>query len=160
MKAIFLDVDGVLNRDETEELSPKGLTGIEDCLVYNLYLLVDYSDAKIILSSDWKNEWEPEYSKCGLDGKYLVKKLEARKLSIYDKTDDSSDGSNIYSWRGVGIKRYLKEHPEIDNYVILDDKFFEDFDEELLKHLVYMENYAGFTGKYLKHAAEILGGYE
>ncbi|SFQ51636.1 hypothetical protein SAMN02910358_02603 [Lachnospiraceae bacterium XBB1006] len=158
MKAVFLDIDGVLNREETEEMTPEGLTGVEDGLVENLSMLVHKTGAKIILSSDWKEEWEAEYEDCGIDGKYLVDKLARYRITISDKTADTSTGSNVYSMRGAGIKRYLELHPEIDFYAILDDKFYDDFDDTLSEHLVFMENKAGFTQKYLELALLALEG--
>ena len=42
----------------------------------------------------------------------------------------------IDSKRGLEIKTYLKENL-VDNYIIIDDDIFPDFDEELLSHLIH-----------------------
>jgi hypothetical protein len=47
-------------------------------------------------------------------------------LSISGKTKD-----NI-SNRGEGINDYLKAHPEIDDFIILDDKTFDFSDDKKL----------------------------
>lgn len=38
--------------------------------------------------------------------------------------------------RGLEIKKYLLEHRDIEQYVLLDDKIFDSFDEELMKNLI------------------------
>ena len=37
--------------------------------------------------------------------------------------------------RGKEIKQYLSEHRNIEDYILLDDVVFSDFDNELLSHL-------------------------
>lgn len=73
---------------------------------------------KIILTSDWKL-----MSEKAEDYRYLVARLQEYGLSIDDKTTD--DG---YRNRGEGVALYLKNHPEIDKFVILDDNEF-DFED-------------------------------
>ena len=53
MNVIFLDVDGVLNNAYTTDRI-KGYIGIDDNKVRLLKQIVDYFDAKIILSSTWR----------------------------------------------------------------------------------------------------------
>lgn len=157
-KVIFLDIDGVLNRDETTEETPEGFTGVEDFLLDNLESLVNKTGAELVLTSDWKEEWADEYDECGTDVQYLIDKLAERGLSIIAVTDDSSEGENIYSKRGHGIKKYLRNHSDIEQYVILDDCYFEDFDEELAEHFVYIEDSVGFQSVFVKLAEYALAG--
>ena len=56
-KIIFLDVDGVLNNVNTDDMNPSGYTGVSMKLVRNLAKIVERSAAKIVLTSDWKIEW-------------------------------------------------------------------------------------------------------
>ena len=67
MKLIFLDVDGVLNRVQTKTQAPSGCTGIETELVKNLAKIVNETNALIILTSDWKVEWETVSFCCSED---------------------------------------------------------------------------------------------
>ena len=53
------------------------------------------------------------------DYKYLVSKLAQCNLKISGHTTDRA------LERGKGIKEYLELHPEIEEYVILDDYTFE-----------------------------------
>ena len=57
MKVIYLDIDGVLNSTFTTERL-EGVVGIDDELLSNLKSIVDYTGAKIVLISSWKNGWE------------------------------------------------------------------------------------------------------
>lgn len=113
--AVFLDVDGVLNTRTTVERTPDFHTGIDDARVAVLAKAVrKYGNADIVLSSDWKDMKEDEDDFC-----YLVSKLGKKGLTLAGKTTDH------YNNRGEGILKYLELHPEIDEFVILDDNKFD-----------------------------------
>lgn len=112
---VFLDVDGVLNTKTTCRRTPDGYTGIDDARVEILAnALKMYDRYEVILTSDWK-----EMDECEDDYLYLLEKLDLYGLRISGKTIDK--GNN----RGEGIMNYLKDHPEIDDYVILDDSRYD-----------------------------------
>lgn len=67
-----------------------------------------------MLTLDWK-ELRPEED----DYIYLVAKLDKYGLKLSGKTTDH------WNNRGEGIQQYLESHPEIDEYVILDDHIFD-----------------------------------
>ena len=116
---VFLDVDGVLNTRTTVQHTPDGYTGIDDARVELLANAIKkYGGADIVLSSDWKNMKQTDD-----DYVYLVSKLNKYGLSISGHTKDRAHD------RGAGIVSYLNKHPEIEEYVILDDcKFdFQDY---------------------------------
>ena len=106
MKVIFCDVDGVLNNEKTRGHSPSGYTGVSNDLIRNLKKIVDQTDARIVLSSDWRLvKDDPEHGK---DYRYLERKLlVVGHLSICDHTDDIS-----WSKRGREICKYVEDHPE------------------------------------------------
>ena len=113
--AVFLDVDGVLNTSTTVKQTPYGYTGIDDARVEILaHALEKYGGGDIVLSSDWK-ELNPKDD----DYVYLVSKLKKYGLEISRQTLDSNLA------RGKGIKEYLEEHSEIEEFVILDDMTFD-----------------------------------
>lgn len=139
MRVIFLDIDGVLNADcdfggkskpnpyVTTEWGIR-FSGICKTHVKHLKNIVDKTDAKIVLVSSWKNDYE-DYIKHGYYnriGKYLYNKLQKVGLRIFDTTlrYDFSYGSN----RGYEISQWLEEHPEVDSWVVLDDEKFKDYD--------------------------------
>ena len=127
---IFLDVDGVLNTRTTCQRTPDGFTGIDDARVEILANSIkEYGGGDIVLSSDWKNMKSTDD-----DYIYLVTKLEKYGLKISGHTKDSNRE------RGAGIANYLEEHPEIQEYVILDDCKFDFMDYKKLWERLLLTN--------------------
>lgn len=113
--AVFLDIDGVLNTRTTCERTPDGYKGIDDARIDILAKVIKkYESVDIILSSDWKDMKLDDD-----DYIYMISKLEKYGLQLAGKTVDH------WNNRGEGIMNYLKEHPEIDEFVILDDNTFD-----------------------------------
>lgn len=115
---VFLDVDGVLNTRKTVISSPDGHIGVDDTRIGILAGAINkYGGGGIVLTSDWKNV------RIGGDLEYLKEKLMEHGLTISEVTKEH------YNKRGQGVWDYLEEHPEIDEYIILDDNRFdfEDF---------------------------------
>lgn len=114
-RAVFLDVDGVLNTRTTVERTPDGYHGIDDARIEILAKVIGRNgNTELVLTSDWK-EMKPEAD----DFRYLVSKLEKQGLQLTGKTTDH------LNHRGEGILNYLEEHPEIEEFVILDDQKFD-----------------------------------
>lgn len=127
---VFLDVDGVLNTKTTVQRTPDGYTGIDDARVKVLANVINkFGGADIVLSSDWKDMKQTDE-----DYIYLVSKLEMYGLSISGHTQDSMNN------RGAGIIKYLEDHPEIEEYVILDDCKFDFNDYEQLWERLLLTN--------------------
>ncbi len=156
MKYIFLDIDGVLNNEKTKESCPSGSTGIEDSLVKRLASIVQQTNAKIVLTSDWKREWESVEFCCSDDAKYLNEKLKQYGLSIYAKTYDEQIKDYFFNDRGKGIYRFLDYVKDEEGYVIIDDHIFGDFDDNLLNHLVLTAYKTGLTEENVKKVLNIL----
>jgi hypothetical protein len=153
MKVIFCDVDGVLNNAWTDARSPGGYTGVSEELIRNLKKIVDETGARIVLSSDWR--LIKDDPRQGKDYRYLARKLLfVGHLKIADHTDDIS-----WSRRGEEIRKYLDDHPEITEYVILDDNFFSDFGKHK-NHFVHTDKNEGLTGRDVEKAIRILNGKE
>lgn len=112
MKVIFLDVDGVLNcaRDYEVFMDGDGFFRINKILVERLQKIVDSTGCKLVLSSSWRKlQGGPEF-------------VEQMGLTLYGSTDDMG------KCRGEEIQRWLDIHPEVTQYVILDD------DSDMLQH--------------------------
>lgn len=153
MKVIFCDVDGVLNNARTKARSPSGYTGVSDTLIKNLKRIVTETGAVIVLSSDWRLVCDdPEHGK---DYRYLIRKLRfAGNLKITDHTADIS-----WRLRGLEIRTYLNEHPQVTEYVVLDDLPFRDFlSNGLLANLVLTDPKEGLTDADVERAIRILTG--
>lgn len=153
-KVIFLDIDGVLNCQSSKSKCA-GFIGVDNSKVKILKEIVDKTNAKIILISSWKNNWEKDKDIIRYDGKYLDKKLKKQGLYILDKTKDS--GSN----RGEGIYNFIKEN-NVKYWVVIDDVIFYDYRKYGINdHLVKTEFYkddGGLQEKHIKIVINILNG--
>ena len=131
MKVIFLDIDGVLNCQNSKS-SYFGIMGIDNKKVEALKSVVDKSGAKIVLISSWRTGWEKTFKeKQGYMANYLDKKLKSAGLYIIDKIDDYT------AMRGDGILKWL-ENKEVENFVILGDEVWDyekcNFSDKVVKN--------------------------
>lgn len=157
-----MDVDGVLNKhygsDSTREKSPMGFVGVDKRYLENLQTLVSETGSIVVLTSDWKDCFQTmdcNPLKADKDGAYLHKRLTDYGIWISEKTDDKSIGFGS-SGRGEGIRKYLKAHPEVEAYVILDDNYFSDFTGTLKDYFVHCFSPLGKNN--MKKAYKILMG--
>ena len=113
MKVIFLDFDGVIT------VPPKWFIKAEK--LKWLKKIVDETGAKIVISSSWR---------CGVPPslKETIEKMIGRpKRCPHNRMlnwfiDNLYDVTPIYSSpRGREIQAWLEQHPDTENYVILDD---------------------------------------
>lgn len=110
---VFLDVDGVLNTVKTCVHTPQGYTGIDDARVVLLAKVMKQVGADgVVLTSTWKQMQEDEE-----DYVYLVKKLDKYGIKILGKTKEERVRE-----REEGVLTYLETHPEIVDFVIVDDQ--------------------------------------
>lgn len=170
-KAIFLDIDGVLNAYGTDKENRSksrcgNCIGIDKDKVKRLSKIVQKTNAILILSSSWKIGWEPKgkyivdrydiYNTANnYHAKYLDNHLKKKGgLVITDKTREK----NLY-YRGMGIKAYLFLHPEITDWIVLDDEIFIDFKERgIIPHLVKTDPIWGLTDDDAEAAIKMLNG--
>ena len=155
MKYIFLDCDGVLNNiNYTKKCYRKN--GHKPMSMYcvpfdpynlkNLAKIVKKTGAKIVLSSTWRIYKSHIY--------VLEARLAEYGLRIYDKTD------NINMIKGAEITEWLKQHRDIENYVVIDDEEYNLSNFIDNKHLVIVNSEYGLTfGDRIK-AIEKLRGVE
>lgn len=164
-KIIFLDIDGVVNHRHCNA-SCGVYRGIERKCVRNLAKIVHETGAAIVLSSTWRHDWIPDHAyREHIDintqayaGKYLRNNLWKKgKLVAEDRTPD-------LGFRGMKrddeILTYLKEHPHIKEYVILDDEpfLFNMEKETISQHVVFTNDSTGLTEIEANLAIKILNG--
>lgn len=156
MKVIFLDIDGVLNSEvfwttqkqhirkqlaleagRTKD-EASALANIDPEGVARILKIVKETGAEIVVSSTWR------YDDC------LNYKLRFMGIPhTYGITPWSRDRH-----RGSEIKEWLDEHPEVTNYVIIDDD--NDMLDEQEPHFVQTSWYDGINDYNVEKAIEIL----
>jgi hypothetical protein len=99
---IFLDIDGVLNRERTEERIGE-YTGLDEELVRRFLRVVRRTGADVVLSSTWRLERD-------------MKAAVQARIRLTDATD-ADHGS-----RGEQIARWLSAHQEYERHAVLDDE--------------------------------------
>lgn len=136
---IFLDVDGVLNTKSTCVYAPSGVyVGVDEARVVVLSNAMKETRADgVILTSTWKNMKKEDE-----DYIYLVNSLEKYGIKVLGKTEEERT-----SQREVGILQYLESHPEIEDFVILDDQHFGFEDYRKL-----WESFIDTQGRGIEHA--------
>ena len=163
-KIIFLDIDGVLNASDDfggrSKPNPKcsGFCGIATTKVKKLARIVNETGAEIVLVSSWKRHYEI-YCKDHMDiyGKYLHNKLRKQGLQIIDTTLRYEKLHSVPNeYRGTAIKQWLKDHPEVTNYIVLDDEIFDDYAYTIYSHLVQTTWTTGLTDELVAEAIEKL----
>ena len=150
MKVLFLDVDGVLNSNDTEDVF-KGFIGLDYAGIRLLREIIDETGAKIVLVSSWKHRWYKDDKKHQDDlANYLDQRLAEEGLKIIDKTEGMSD-------RGTGIVDWLSEH-HTESWIVLDDEIFGDYEEcGIMPHLVKTSFYdGGLKDKHVELAIKML----
>ena len=152
MKLLFLDVDGVLNSTKfsyelaTDKLEKyKSLSFPLDSFDYRAIELVNYildnTDAKLGISSDWR--FDDELEPCLL--------YHGLKHKIYGRTPYDK-----HYRRNIEIETFIsKENENIESYCIIDD-IDNWFNDEQLKHMVKTSTFEGLTKKLADKAIKIL----
>lgn len=134
MKVLFLDIDGVLNSYTTKERF--GLFVGVDRRLLQRFLLWKPESVSVVLSSSWRNH------------DYHCEHLNELGVTWIDKTP--------HLWghdRGDEITKWLRTHPEVTHYAILDDNY--EFSDHL-DHFVRTNEETGLTEENLIKVSQIL----
>ena len=136
MKVVFLDIDGVLNCKSTP--NPRGFPYIVDPGLLARYLhLAASTDAKTVLLSTWRHDPAGQWS-----ARYYG-------VPFCDVIPDMPQNS-----RRDEIRAWLKGHPEVRRYAVIDDE-----DDELDDLPVFQpSSKTGLTAEIAKAAAAYLNG--
>ena len=137
MKVLFLDCDGVINHSSwyksakyfnNEFIDPD----IDPRTVSRLNAITSNTGAKIVISSSWKVD---PYARVRLETAGIQNIIDCTPNLIFTAGDDYSRGMEIAAW--------LKDHPSVENYVIVDDMY--DFFEEQRDHVYLIDYQLGLT---------------
>lgn len=135
-KAIFLDVDGVLNTKE--DWWKRAFSLNAQCVNAFCSYLWQLEKPQIILSSTWRNGIARDGTTAAhIDD--LLNALASAGIHSLDRTPTAPDGS-----RSKEIDYYLRRH-EIADYLILDDdpQLFDD--DKKTARLYVTDSRTGFT---------------
>ena len=136
MKVIFLDIDGVLNSKQTP--NPRKFPFVVDAVpLARLERLIALTGAHCVLSSNWR--FDP------------VGRLAAEyfRIPFIDTVPDEPDKS-----RCDEIRDWLKTHPDVDRFIVIDD---EDSELDPLP-LFQPSRRTGLTDRIVERAADYLNG--
>lgn len=142
MKVLFLDIDGVLNIAngvyERGKLYKPAVINLE-------YLLNKIPELKIVISSSWRHKGIDEVrnmlKESGIDPRKII------DITGNEQSEDERDH------RGFQVECWLKKHPEVKNFAILDDQ--SDF-VPLKNKLVKTNSYEGLTQRKVEELIDIL----
>ena len=148
MKVIFLDIDGVVNDYLT-------IDSINEMNVLVLKKIIDKTGARIVVTSSNKYQFQRKNSPFSVVEetpmyKKYIKKLNELGIDIFDFTPYSIDEN-----RELEIINYLNSHPEIDQYLILDD---DHIIEKCRNHEIFLDLQSGLREKHILPAINILNG--
>jgi len=151
MKILFLDVDGVINSEETFRVNGHARFPIDAYMAFLVGKIQLDTDCKVVLSSSWRHHSES------------VEYIHNRIVNIYDTTgsepldlDRPSGVENCQ--RGREIKAWMESQKyKIDKYAILDDD--SDMLPEQLPNFFQTSWKIGLTDeiteKIIKHLNEV-----
>lgn len=158
MKAIFLDIDGVIATPASMRKSYELGREPEDMLFDTLALmyvgrLVQLTGAKVVLSSTWREDLDSNDPLLRAIVDNLCRQLEATGAPLFDVTPKVLGGD-----RSSEIAAWLEDHP-CEAWVILDDRAtFEQRPDVCGDHLVLVENSDGVRHPHYLRALAALGG--
>jgi hypothetical protein len=134
MKVIFLDIDGVLNCNSTP--NPRKFPFMVDpVLLKRLQRLMELTDAAVVLSSSWR--FDPA-------GIFSAKHYRIPFIDTIPDLPDQPRCEEILAW--------LRTHPKVERYIVLDDE-----DDELDPLPLFQPSKStGLTNEIVEAAADYL----
>ena len=113
---VFLDIDGVLNTRTSCVAAPSGVViGIDESRVGILKKAMDIGGFDgVVLTTTWKN-----LRKDNVDYLYMTDLLKKHGIQIHGQTEDK-----FLEGREYGILKYIEEHSEVEDFVIIDDQHY------------------------------------
>ena len=170
MKVIFLDVEGVLNTNETRErvykkygYNPLMDLEIDEFRLTYLKEIIDKTEAKVVLCSSLRRFFvkeEDEVLPITLKGKKLYDKLLKYGIQLYDITPVTDD------IKEEQIKSWLSTNEDVNSFIIIDDDplQFDEYQDRLIQTSEKRQNYllsfmkfsTGLCEEHIDQAEEML----
>lgn len=119
MNIIFVDFDGVFNNDASFILHESLIH--DDCMEFFLDTIEEIKkeeiDIKIVISSTWRKG--KDFEDFSLRVIENTPKFAQKFLNLVH--EDWRTGSDINGFRGNEVQEWLNRHPEVINFVCIDD---------------------------------------
>jgi len=141
MKALFLDIDGVLNSetDPADFIDPAKVALVNEVCVA--------TGAVVVVSSEWRQDYN-----MGHDGTTAALRAAGLTAPIHGFTDTQRKMSMTIAGARYGqILRYLREHPDITVHAVIDDS------DVLGGRVVRVNGVRGIEDHHAARLIEILG---
>ena len=150
-RIIFLDIDGVLNYDfwnQSHQREISNGTLIDAKKVKLLSLLIQRTNAKIVLHSGWKYWFDEDFKPICPEAENLVMLFKKEGLLLEDITPDHATeeirrNKKFSHVKAFEILAWLAEHKDIDNWVVIDD--LDLHSKEIEMHQVKTDPRIGLT---------------
>lgn len=142
MRVVFLDFDGVILTKATKFRHPD-----PECIGY-LNEICHHNRAAVVVSSSWRNIGLGRCRAMLKEAGFTGKVLSITPVLPFKKGE--------YRTRGEEIAAWLALHPEVQNYIIIDD---EDDMGDLLPRLVQTVTLRGLRHADVFMAAALFEGY-
>ncbi|MDM0046798.1 HAD domain-containing protein [Variovorax dokdonensis] len=130
MRVVFLDFDGVLHPAGVPAGSALPFEWISELA----HLLAEHPHVGVVVHSSWRSVFSPD------ELREFLRPLGWRPLATV------GDGA-----KAIAIQNYLREHPEIEDFIILDDDA-QEFPAKLGAHLVACASITGVSEQRVKHS--------
>ena len=158
VRVVFLDIDGVLQPTASQKRFDHDLVALREDLAerygaeyreFNQYdlgavvhdwhagaverlraLCADHG-ARIVISSDWRLQRSVAQLRA------LFRLHDLHHL-VADRT---CDPHNAPHYRAGEVKQYLDSHPEVERFVIIDDRYRDEFDRLFADHFVETDRF-------------------
>lgn len=162
MKAVFLDIDGVLNSEhwnESHHIEMGNGVLIDEEKVALLSVIIQTTQSTIVLHSGWRFWLDETLKPLRREAEVLMELLSKYHISIYDKTpdlstDDIKRTKKFSLIKAKEILGWLLEHKEIDHYLVLDD--LDLHNKEISEHQIRTDCKVGLTSEDVELANSFL----
>lgn len=152
-KVIFLDIDGVLNSsfwNDTHQMEISDGTLIDRKKVKLLSKLVQRTGAEIVLHSGWKYWFDTDLTPLRAESEKLQTLLLEKGLHISSVTPDYATEEikrtkKFSLIKAKEILAYIEEHPEVQQWVVIDD--LDLHDAEVEQHQLRTDPQVGLTAE-------------
>lgn len=128
MKVLFLDIDGVVNKQENFNPTNKpGPFPIDSYCAFLVGRIKLSTGCEVVLSSSWRYHAEA----CQIVSERVVELLDRTTTNYeWDGKPITARGTTYvhHEIRGDEVNEWLSRHPEVTKYAILDDEsdFYDD----------------------------------